>query len=42
MIDTIKGGRKCKFTWTTEVDRAFEFLKKKVAEQPILVLLDFN
>lgn len=42
MIDTIKGGRKCKFSWTSKADRDFEYLKKRVAHQPILVLLDFN
>ena len=42
MIDTIKGGRKCKFAWTREEDQSFEYLKKKVAEETILVLPDFN
>ena len=31
-----------KFKWTSEVDDAFELIKKKVSEAPILVLLDFN
>ena len=31
-----------KFKWTSEVDEAFELLKKKVTKAPILILLDFN
>jgi len=42
MLDTIKGGQKCKFTWTKEADNSFETLKKKVAEQPVLTFSDFN
>lgn len=43
MLETIKGGQKCKFSWTKEADEAFETLKKKVTQQPVvLALLDFN
>lgn len=42
MLDTIKGGQKCRFSWTKEADDSFETLKKKVAEQPVLALPDFN
>lgn len=42
MIDTIKGGRKCQFVWTSEADKSFEYLKRRVAEQPIMVLPDFH
>ena len=41
MIDTIKGGRKCKFVWTNEVDKSFEYLKRRVVEKPILALPNF-
>lgn len=42
MIDTIKGESKCKFSWTNEADKGFEYLKKRVAQKPIPVLHDFN
>ena len=42
MIDTIKGGRKCKFIWNSEVDKSYEYLKRRVAEQPIFALPDFH
>ncbi|XP_059067542.1 uncharacterized protein LOC131858346 [Cryptomeria japonica] len=41
LIDTIKGGRKCVFQWTKEANESFELLKKKISEQPVLVLPDF-
>lgn len=42
MIDTIKGGSKCTFSWTNEANRSFEYFKKRVSQQPILVLPDFD
>ncbi|XP_057851724.1 uncharacterized protein LOC131061888 [Cryptomeria japonica] len=42
LIETIKGGRKCVFVWTNEASRSFETLKRKIAELPTLVLLDFH
>lgn len=42
MIDYINGGRKCQFVWTSEADKSFEYLKRRVAEQPILVLPNFH
>ena len=42
MIDTIKGGRKCKFSWNKDVDQSFEYLKKKAGEAPILSLPNFK
>lgn len=42
MIDTIKGEKRSRFQWTKEVDQSFEYLKTRVAHQPILTLLDFN
>ena len=39
MIECLKGD---KFKWTSEVDEAFEFLKKKVTKAPILIQSDFN
>ena len=42
MTDTIKGGRKCQFKWTKDSDQSFEYSKTRVAQQPILVLPDFN
>lgn len=42
LLDTIKGGRKVKFEWTTKEDEAFEYLKGRVAQFPILTLPDFN
>ena len=41
MINTIKGGRKCVFSWTKEANDSFEFQKKKIVDQPILVLPNF-
>ena len=41
LTDTIRGDRK-EFKWTTKGMRSFEFLKKKVIEQPVLALLDFS
>lgn len=42
MIDTIKGGRKCQFVWTSEANKSFEYLKRRVAKQPVLVLPNFH
>lgn len=42
MLETIKGGKKTKFSWTKEVNDAFQYLKNRVSQYPILVLLDFN
>ena len=39
VIECLKGE---KFQWNEEAQKSFELLKKKVAEAPILVLLDFN
>ena len=41
LTDTIRGDRK-EFKWTTTTVRSFELLKKKVIEQLVLALLDFN
>ena len=41
LIDTIRGDRK-EFKWTTTTARSFELLKKKVTEQHVLALPDFN
>ncbi|XP_057849726.2 uncharacterized protein LOC131060503 [Cryptomeria japonica] len=41
LMDTIKGGRKCVFQWTKEANESFELLKRKISEQPVLVLPDF-
>ena len=41
MINTIKGGRKCVFSWTKEVNDSFKCLKKNIIDQPILVLPNF-
>ena len=38
----MKGGKKTKFQWTTEADEAFECLKGRVAQYPILALPTFN
>ena len=40
LTDTISGGRK-EFKWTAAATRSFELLKK-VTEQSVLALLDFN
>ena len=42
MIDTIKGGKKCHFVWTDEAAVAFEALKQRIAQAPILRFPDFN
>lgn len=42
MIDTTKGEKRSILQWTKEVDQSFEYLKTRVAHQPILTLLDFN
>ena len=41
IIDTIKGRRKCKFVWINDSNKSFEYLKRRVAEQPIFTSLDF-
>jgi hypothetical protein len=41
MMDTVKKKHKY-FNWTEEVEKSFKVLKKKITEQPILVLLDFG
>ena len=41
LTDTIRGDRK-EFKWTTTTTRSFELLKKKVTEQPMLALPNFN
>ena len=41
LTETIRGDRK-EFKWTTVAARSFELLKKKVIEQPVLELPDFN
>ena len=33
-IENVKGGRKCKFFWNDEADRSFEYLKKRIENQP--------
>ncbi|CAM8960386.1 unnamed protein product [Rhodiola kirilowii] len=38
ITDCLKGGR---FTWTTEAEEAFQLLKQKVTEAPVLILPDF-
>ena len=42
ILDTIKGGRKVKFVWTKQGNDAFEYLKSRIAQYPILTLPDFN
>lgn len=42
ILNTIKGGQKCRFIWTTEANEAFELLKQKVAHQPVLAFPNFN
>ena len=42
MCDTIKGGRKNKFSWTKEANDAFQYLKNRVSQYPILVLPNFD
>jgi hypothetical protein len=41
MMDTVKKRHKY-FQWTEEAEKSFNLLKKKITEQPILVLLDFS
>jgi hypothetical protein len=41
MMDTVKKRHKS-FHWTEEAKKSFNLLKKKIIEQPILVLPDFN
>ena len=41
LTETMREDRK-ELKWTTRVVRNFELLKKKVIEQPVLALLDFN
>jgi hypothetical protein len=40
MMDTVKKWHKV-FHWTAEAERSFNLLKRKITEQPILVLPDF-
>jgi hypothetical protein len=41
MMDTVKKRHKV-FHWTTEAEKSFNLLKRKITEQPILVLPDFQ
>jgi hypothetical protein len=41
MMDTVKKRHKS-FHWTEEAKKSFNLLKKRITEQPILVLSDFN
>jgi hypothetical protein len=41
MMDTVKKRHKS-FHWTTEAEKSFNLLKRKITEQPNLVLLDFQ
>jgi hypothetical protein len=41
MMDTVKKRHKS-FHCTEEAEKSFKLLKKKITEQPILVLLDFS
>jgi hypothetical protein len=41
MMDTVKKRHKY-FHWTKEAEKSFNLLKRKITEQPILVLPDFN
>ena len=41
MMDTMKKRHKS-FHWTEEAEKSFNLLKRKITEQPILVLLDFQ
>jgi hypothetical protein len=41
MMDTVKKRHKC-FHWMEEAEKSFNLLKKKITEQPILVLPDFS
>ena len=42
ILNTIKGGIKCKFKWTEEVDKGFELLKARISSLPILRFPYFN
>ena len=41
MMDTVKKRHKS-FHWTEEAKKSFNLLKRKIMEQPILVLPDFS
>jgi hypothetical protein len=41
MMDTVNK-RHNYFHWTTEAEKSFNFLKRKITEQPVLVLSDFQ
>ena len=41
ILETIKGGEKCKFLWKKYEAEAFQMLKNKLMEKPILVFPDF-
>jgi hypothetical protein len=41
MMDTVKKRHKF-FHWTVEAEKSFNLLKRKITEQPILVLPDFQ
>ena len=41
IVETIKKDRQ-PFQWMAEAERRFQFLKKKITEQPVLKLADFN
>lgn len=41
-LDTIKGGAKYKFKWTSEANKLFEMLKKQVATQHVFQLPSFE
>ena len=41
MTKTMRGDKK-DFKWTHGADKSFETLKQKVAELPVLAVLDFN
>ena len=41
MMDTVKKRHKS-FHWTEEAEKSFNLLKRKITEQPVLVLLDFR
>jgi hypothetical protein len=41
MMDTVKKRHKS-FHWAKQAEKSFNLLKKKITEQPILVLLDFS
>jgi hypothetical protein len=41
MMDTMRKRHKV-FHWTVEAERSFNLLKRKITEQPVLVLPDFQ